>query len=174
MDDAAPSWVLVEQLASRDLGQRMRAVAALRLMERDAAPALERGLAGHARPEVRRWCAYLLLRAHRPESASAICAATVDPVAAVRLLAVQALAGDLDAAHGLEVDPIPLLVRLARQDRSKRVRCAALQQLLRCPQDPRARAAIAECGFAGDGQAPPRRSAWLLPPGDRPAVATQR
>jgi|GEM_PF-6519572 len=174
MEDAAPAWALVEQLASRDLPQRMQAVASLRALGTDAAPALERGLAGHTRPEVRRWCAHLLQQAHRRASASAIVAATNDPFAAVRLLALQALAGGSEQLNDLGLDPIPLLLRLARQDRSKRVRRAALQHLTQCLHDPRARAVLAEGGIGGGADAPRRRFPWVLPAVDRSAVAVRR
>lgn len=153
----APAWALVEQLACRDLVVRLGAVAQLRALGTAAAPALERGLAGHTRPEVRRWCAHLLQQAHRRASACAIVAATNDPVAAVRLLALQALAGGPARADDLGLDPIPHLVRLARHDRSKRVRRAALQHLGQRLHDPRARAAVAEADAGG-----PSAGLWLL------------
>ncbi len=171
----APAWALVEQLASHDLSLRMQAVASLRALGTAAAPALERGLARHTRPEVRRWCAHLLQQACRRASASAIVAATNDPIAAVRLLALQALTGGPERRDDLGLDPIPHLVRLARQDRSKRVREAALQRLAQCLHDPRARAAVA-AEESGDGvDVRSGRFPWVLPAtGDRSTVLAGR
>jgi len=152
---SAPAWALVEQLACRDLVLRLRAVAQLRTLGAAAAPALERGLAGHSRVEVRRWCAHLLQQAHRLASACAIVAATNDPVAAVRVLALQTLAGGPGRVDDLGLDPIPHLVRLAHHDRSKRVRLAALAHLGQRLHDPRARAAVATADARASGP-------WLL------------
>ncbi len=148
MESAAPTpaWALVEELSCRDIAQRMRVVASLRSLGTAAAPALERGLTRHARPEVRRWCAQLLLQAHRRASAPAMVAATNDPIAEVRLLALHALAGDAGRWEDLGLDPVPHLVRLARQDRSKRVRQAALDELRLRPHDPRVRAVLSGHG----------------------------
>jgi len=140
--EPGPAWTLVELLGSRDAAERTAAVARLRALGRSAAPALERGLAGHARDNVRRWCAQLLSEYGRHGSACAIVGATHDRVAAVRLLALQALA-DPVRSEEFGLDPLPHLVRLARYDRSKRVRGAALRALtLRLP-DARAVGALA-------------------------------
>ncbi len=140
--DPGPAWALVEMLAAPEATRRMRAVAQLRALGRSAVPALERGLANHSRDGVRRWCAHLLADGGYRGVAAAIVGATHDRTAAVRLLALRTLADPLrSAAFGL--DPVPHLVRLARFDRSKRVRRTALRALrLRLP-DPRAAAALA-------------------------------
>ena len=152
------------------LHRRMGAVASLRSVGAAAVPALERGLAHHPRSEVRRWCAHLLGRVRRRALAATIVAGTHDSVAAVRLLALQALAGGQD---DLGLDPIP---DLARQDRSKGVRRAALPQLTARLHDARARAVVGD--VAADAATEPalrRDSLWLLR-GQSPAlpVATQR
>lgn len=172
----APAWALVEELASRDRARRMRAVTQLRSLGQAAAPALERGLACDSRVEIRRWCAHLLQQGRHRGSASAIVAATHDPIATVRLLALHALAGDPGPDDDLGLDPVPHLVRLVRQDRSKRVRQAALQHLRQRLDDPRARAAVAEASASGAARViPPRRGALWLPRevGDARPVAAQ-
>jgi hypothetical protein len=147
--DPGRAWSLVELLAAPEVGRRMRAVAELCALGASAAPALERGLSCHGSDEVRRWCAQLLSAACADGgAAAAIVGATHDRTAAVRLLAVQAL-GDPERSAALGVDPVPHLVRMARFDRSKRVRRWALRALrLRLP-DPRAAATLAAA--AGDG-----------------------
>ncbi len=138
--EPAPAWELVEQLSAADAAQRQIAVAELRRLGAAAAPALERGLARHDRVEVRRWCAVLLQQHRRRASACAIVSGTHDRVAAVRLAAVQALTDG--RADSLGLDPVPLILHLARHDRSKRVRHAAMRFLTSQLQDRRARAAV--------------------------------
>ena len=141
--EPGPAWMLVEELGASDARQRMAAVARLRTLGVSAAPALEQGLQGHPRVHVRRWCAQLLSECGRRNSACAVVAATHDRVAAVRLLALRALA---EPGRGEEfaLDPIPHLIRLARHDRSMRVRRAALDSLTRRLRDPRVPPVLAE------------------------------
>ena len=139
--DPAPAWGLVEALASPDVRRRMAAVSALRALGRSAAPALERGLVHDSRPVVRRWCAHLLGLMPGRGSASAILTGTQDPLAIVRLLSMQALAARTERGD-MGLDPVPHMVRLARHDRSKRVRHAALEILAARARDPRAAACL--------------------------------
>lgn len=138
--EPAPAWELVEQLGAADAVRRQRAVAELRRLGVAAAPALERGLVGHGRVEVRRWCGVLLQHSRRRASACAIVSGTHDRVAAVRLAALQALTDTRAGSLGL--DPVPLVLHLARHDRSKRVRQAAMHFLIAQLQDRRAHSAV--------------------------------
>lgn len=142
LTEPAPAWGLVEDLASPDVRQRMGAVAALRALGRSAAPALERGLVHDSRAVVRRWCAHLLGLLPGRSSASAILTGTQDPLAIIRLLSLQALATRAERGDDLGLDPVPHMVRLARQDRSKRVRHAALEFLAGRGRDPRVSACL--------------------------------
>ncbi len=141
----------MEQLASEDVRSRMAAVDQLRTLGTAAAPALQQALRHDQRPVVRRWCTHLLGVVGGRNAASAIVSATGDSVAAVRLLALQTLALGQAGGKDLGLDPVPHLVRLARQDRSKRVREAALQFLATRRADPRA----AACLRAASLEAPP-------------------
>ena len=149
--EPAPAWELVEQLGGADASQRQMVVGELRRLDVAAAPALERGLAGHDRVEVRRWCAVLLQHSRRRASACAIVSGTHDRVASVRLAALHALTDTRAGSLGL--DPVPLILHLARHDRSKRVRGAAMHFLIAGLQDRRAQAAVQ--AVAADPQSDP-------------------
>jgi HEAT repeat protein len=173
--EPGPAWALVERLGCADPRERMAVVARLRALGPAALPAVERGLAWHPKADVRRWCAYLLAESGLRASAWAVLAATHDRVAAVRLLALRALA-DPGRMEQCGVDPCPHLVRLARHDRSKRVRRAALEALAQRLPDPRAAAVLAEavedprtdpevrrrCARALDEVSPPAARSLLL------------
>lgn len=135
--DPAPAWGLVESLATADVRQRMAAVAALRMLGRGAAPALERGLVHDRRPLVRRWCAHLLRAVPGRASACALLSGIHDRLAIVRLLSLQGLVARAAQGEDLGVDLLPHIVRLARSDRSKRVRVEALEVLAARALDPR-------------------------------------
>lgn len=141
--DPAPAWGLVEALATSDVRLRMAAVAELRALGRAASPALERGLVHDRRAVVRRWCSQLLGLVPGRTSACALLSGTHDRLAIVRLLCLQALATRAATGEDLGLDLIPHVVRLARSDRSKRVRAAALESLAARPRDPRAAACLA-------------------------------
>ena len=142
--EPAGAWSLVELLDAPEVGRRMSAVLQLRALGSEAGPALERGLSCHGSDGVRRWCAHLLgeLCCADGGAAAALVAATHDRTAAVRMLAVQTLA-DPERSAALGVDPVPHLVRMARFDRSKRVRGLALRGLRMRLPDPRAAATLA-------------------------------
>lgn len=150
--EPGPAWMLVEQLGASDASQRMAAVSRLRTLGVSAAQALEQGLRGHPRVHVRRWCAHLLAESGRRASACAIVAATHDRVAAVRLLALRALA-EPSRQEEFALDPIPHLVRLARHDRSARVRRTAVEILTRRLPDARAVSVLGEA--VGDPRTEP-------------------
>jgi HEAT repeat protein len=128
----------------------MAAVAALRALGKAAAPALERALVHDRRPVVRRWCAHLLGQISGRASACALLTGTHDRLAIVRLLCLQALVTRASQGEDLGVDLVPHIVRLARSDRSKRVRSAALEVLAARPRDARAAACLAAAAADSD------------------------
>ena len=132
--------------------------------------ALEHVLKGIHHPDwrVRMWCADFLDHFADQRCTAALVAALKDPVADVRRHAMHSLGCQSCKAEALKVDVVPLLIEMALNDSSIRVRRAAAHMLGNQDSDPRTISALSAMIDREDDAKLKSNAHWAIQRASRP------